>query len=562
MKLKKYICVFISALLIFLAMPTAVIASSETADDVQAEIMTVYGGADGIISMTFDDGYYETSLLLDELFEKYDLKASVMMIGKNSAGSASKFQPLFDKGRLEPQCHSMTHTNLTESEVPLDRQDEIFDYEFVQSKQAVENAFPESDIITFAIPYGSMSDAAYEYASKHYYAIRTTRPGVQTLDPQSNYEFGGWYAMYSPATYISTLDNAENPEEAQWNRIKKHIDDAANGWYIPITHRVGDVENTDLSYKMADKMFAYIASLRDEGKVWVTTYSEAVKYVRERQNSTVSAYSVDDSIFVKITMADTTDDGLPLDSDVFNTPLTVKIEVPANYGTVYYTNVGEEYTAEAFSEGSKNYIYANIVPNSGAVELRLDSTHNFGEWGKCDKELHERVCIECGLLDYDTHTWDDGEIIKKPSHTKTGTKQCACTLCGESAEFKVEKTNDHTFNKKVESMNFKADDATCTSGATFYYSCVCGACGSETFEVGEPLAHTFGAWMVSEEPSATEPGRRVRKCECGECEYEQIAPLGESGISTPALIGIISGSAVAVLVIGVVVFIILRKRKA
>ncbi len=560
---KKLFAALIVAIMIVLLLPLGAYADSEKA--VNAEIMQVYGGADGIISMTFDDGYYDTALVLDELFEKYDLKGSIMMIAQNATGSAGKFKPLFDTGRLEPQSHSMTHSNLSDGKVPLDRELEIYQNELADSRTLLENIFPQNDIITFAIPHGTMSANATEFASKHYYAIRTTKNGVQTLDPESNSDFGGWYAMYSPTTYKQSFDSAADPAAAQWEWIKKCIDDAANGWYVPITHKVGDVAGTELPYKVADKMFEYIASLRDEGKVWVTTYSEAVKYVRERQNSALRAYSVDGSIFVDISMTDTTEDGLPIDADVFNTPLTVKIEVPAEYGTVYYTNVGKEYTAEAFSDGSKNYIYANITPNSGAVKLRLDSTHDFAQWDKHDDQLHTRTCIDCGLVDYGEHVWDEGEIIKAPTHTKTGIKKCTCLLCGDLQEFKVnKKTEDHTFDKKVESMNFKASDATCLRGETYYYSCVCGEVGAETYEVGEPLGHTFGEWTVLEEATEAADGVAVRKCACGEAEYEVIPEkAGKPGISTPVLIGIISSAVVLLLGLGfMVMFIVFKKRKS
>ena len=95
-------------------------------------------------------------------------------------------------------------------------------------------------------------------------------------------------------------------------------------------------------------------------------------------------------------------------------------------------------------------------------------------------------------------------------------------MCGDDEDFKVKKTDDHTFDKKVESMNFKASDATCVSGEKYYYSCVCGACGTETFDVGEPLGHSFGEWTVLEEPSAKATGLKARECGCGEIEYEEI----------------------------------------
>ena len=561
MKLKRYICVLLSIIMAFVALPTLVFANDT--DTVDAEIMMVYGGADGIISMTFDDGYYETTLLLDELFEKYDLKGSIMMIGEKSTNTAGKFQTIFDGGRLEPQSHSMTHVNLTDAYVPYESQDDIFEYEIAESKTHIAALFPNDDIITFAIPYGGMSDAAYDFAAEYYYGIRTTKYGVQSLDPDFSREYGSWSKMYSPATYQSSFSYADDPEEAQWKWIKTAIDNAANGWYIPITHRVGDVEDTDLTYAMADKMFAYIAQLKNEGKVWVTTYSEAVKYVRERQNSTVNAYFEDGSIYVDLNMAEVTADGLALDNDVFNTPLTVKVSVPASYGTIYYTIGGKEYSSEPFSDGGGNYVYVNVVPNCGPVKLRVSSTHTFSEWDKYDKELHERVCTECGLIDYDDHEWDEGEIIKAPTHMKTGTKSCICIHCGQDTILTVKKTSEHTFTEKVELMQFKASDPTCTTGTLYYYTCRCGAVGTETYEIGEPLGHTFGEWTLDIEPTKTVDGRSVRTCVCGEAEYSAIpATAGESsGISTPLLIGVIGGG-VALIALVAVAIIIMEKKKA
>ena len=55
---------------------TPVTASASDEASIEAKIENVYGGAKGIVSMTFDDGIYPTALVLEELCEKYDLKAS------------------------------------------------------------------------------------------------------------------------------------------------------------------------------------------------------------------------------------------------------------------------------------------------------------------------------------------------------------------------------------------------------------------------------------------------------------------------------------------------------
>ena len=572
MKLKSLFCLLIAVVMLFGMLPFQSFATDRVS--VNAEIMDVYGGAKGIISMTFDDGYASTAVTLNELMKKYDLKASLMIIADYTSKSRAGYltptdaRAIFSEGYLEPQSHSMLHTNLKENTFSSGVAEEIYKREFAESKELLETMFPNNDILTFAIPYGAMNDDAMEYAKQHYYAIRTTNSGgVQSLNPGFTDENGSWSKMYSPSTARLKYSIGEYTDDQQFEMIKSDIDKCANGWYIPITHRVGDIDETEMSYAAADRVFAYIASLRDEGKVWVTTYSEAVKYVRERQNSTLQAYSIDGTIYTEITMDYTTEDGLALDGDVFNTPLTVKVEVPMDYGKIFYTTAGQEYSADAFREGDKNYVYVNVVPNDGPVELRLGSKHYFTQWDKYDEQQHMRTCVNCGLIEYGDHVWDEGEVIQEPSHTKTGSKNCKCVCCGDDETFTVKKTEEHTFNKRVELMQFKASDANCQFGDIYYYTCRCGAIGTETFEVGAPVGHKFGEWTVLEEATETTTGIAVRQCDCGQVEHDIIEATGDGAeqgsVSTPVFIGVVAGSAVLSLAIGFAVALaILKKRKA
>ena len=68
-----------------------------------------------------------------------------------------------------------------------------------------------------------------------------------------------------------------------------------------------------------------------------------------------------------------------------------------------------------------------------------------------------------------------------------------CSICKGQKD-----TAAHTFDREVAVEGYKASDATCTSKATYYKSCVCGAKGTETFESGDlnPDNHTgtLGDW--------------------------------------------------------------------
>ena len=553
MKRKFITLITVTCTVFLLLTPVAIAANGGTPTPIAAEICNVYDDRDSIVSMTFDDGYYATALLLQELFEEYDLYASLMLIPgvfKSSPSSTSEYATveqwteLFALGRLEPQNHSYKHKNLSsDGDISL-QTESVFKSEMLDSKEILEEAFPEYDFISYAIPYGKMTPEAYAYATPIYYALRTTVAGVQTLNPDSSTNTGSWYAMHSPSVYRKGKDPT-----TQWATIKGDIDAAVmqKGWYLPIIHRVGDTDSADMTVDMAKQMFSYISELDKQKKVWVTTYSNAIKYVRERQNSTVYASEADGEIYVSVTMKDRADDGKELKSEIFNHPLTVKVPVPDTYGTVLYTVNGKEYSATAYSEGTQNYVKLNIAPNSGKIKLRLDSSHTYGEWETHDVEAHKRTCTDCGVIDYGEHTWDEGEIIKEATCTSVGSKSCTCTTCGDTADLVIAKNNNHDFTNKWESELYRSERKNCQHGDLYFYSCTrCAAKGKETFEVGEKEAHDFGKWKTVKPATDSEDGYMERACknECGETEREVIPKTGKD--TNPILIiGIIAGGAVA-----------------
>ena len=542
MKSVKKILAGLIALLLLLP-PVSVFVSAEVGgaeepELVEAEILSVRGGAGGIISMTFDDGYYETATIVDELAKQYGLTASLMMTSHSisqrdnrESATLQTWQEFFKNSPLEPQSHTKNHYNMTSDEY----QDEaIFYAEFAEWQQTLEEYFPAYDVITLAMPHGAMSSAAVEYASDYYFAIRSTQYGVQTLDPDFSTNVGSWKCLYSPVVRIQGGDEA-----AQLEYIKHCIDMNANGWYAPIIHRVGTHENAEMSYELTEAMFEYIASLQAAGKVWVTTFSEATKYLRERQNATAHYYTSGDRIYVVSTLSEYTEDGLYLDPEIFDTPLTVKLEIPASYDKVYYTVRGVEYQGKIIEEGGKRYTLVDVIPDGKAIELRPEYSHEMGEYTKCDEERHQKVCVDCGFIIYQEHIPDEGVVTTPPEHMSEGVRTHTCTVCGEDSESVIEKTPEHTFDCKSTKGKYLVSIQSCTEGRKYRYSCECGEAGEETFYSTEPLGHK-GTWRVIREATEDEDGRERRRCtECGVTEerargFEPSGPSGTEGGTTDA----------------------------
>ncbi len=95
--------------------------------------------------------------------------------------------------------------------------------------------------------------------------------------------------------------------------------------------------------------------------------------------------------------------------------------------------------------------------------------HDFetGDVYSKDNEVHAKKCNRCNAYDTtEAHEYGNDEI---------------CDVCG------YDKTvpHSHSYMEEIATEEFKATAATCTSSATYYKSCVCGAHGTETFASGD-----------------------------------------------------------------------------
>jgi len=91
-----------------------------------------------------------------------------------------------------------------------------------------------------------------------------------------------------------------------------------------------------------------------------------------------------------------------------------------------------------------------------------------------------------------THRWSTDWTSDATSHWHK------CFICNDKNDIVA-----HTYDQNVANESYKASDATCTSPALYHWSCVCGAKGAGTFEIGEknPDKHSgaLGGWQWNED---------------------------------------------------------------
>lgn len=375
--MKKLACIFLSVALFVSTFVIAVSAwqSVETETPMTAELSMAYGGVNGIVSMTFDDGNYATAVWLNEMFAKYDLRGSCMMIAsKINSGNVAQYSDLFDDGYLEPECHSWSHMMLPDpnkAQYEENKQNntvENFDREVYQSGLLLEQYFGQFPLC-YALPYDTLHpDAMENYAKKYYYAVRSgarwdRHNSFQSLDPTpGSDEVGGWYNLM--------MMISAGQEGGQLIRGLDHI--AENGgWYITMCHEIYEGAGGDSTYEKFEPVLQYMSELQKEGKIWVTTFGDATKYIRERQNTTVSFVENNDAYTLTLTMAEKTADNLSLDPAVFNHPLTVKLSLPNGANAVRYECDGEAYMS--FAKEGESFVCVDVVPDGRSWDIEYVS---------------------------------------------------------------------------------------------------------------------------------------------------------------------------------------------
>ena len=167
------------------------------------------------------------------------------------------------------------------------------------------------------------------------------------------------------------------------------------------------------------------------------------------------------------------------------------------------------------------------------------AAHNYKtEWSK-DSTKHWHECSVCGnKKDEAAHT---------PGAAATETTPQTCMTCGYV--IKEATGHVHSYTEKNTDAKYLKSAATCTAKAVYYYSCTCGEKGTETFESGETLAHTWETkwanndskhwhectvcktkgdeadhafeWKIDKEATVTEAGAKHEECKV--CGYKKAA---------------------------------------
>lgn len=181
------------------------------------------------------------------------------------------------------------------------------------------------------------------------------------------------------------------------------------------------------------------------------------------------------------------------------TPTSATVEKGStNQFTATVTGTGNydqtvNWTVEGGTSGSTTISadgLLTVAADETATSLTVKATAN----GDSSKSATATVTVQAAAH---THTWEDEWTRNNTHHWH----ECIEDDCPVTDDSQKRGYAEHAYDQQVVSDRYKESDATCTQAATYRYSCVCGASGTETFTSGEALGHDWGepAWSWSDD---------------------------------------------------------------
>ena len=191
---------------------------------------------------------------------------------------------------------------------------------------------------------------------------------------------------------------------------------------------------------------------------------------------------------------------------------------------VYNQEVAEEdYLATAATCKVKATYYYSCkcgeVDETRTFAYGAPSAHDFtGDWEK-DENAHWHVCQadDCDEID---------EKLPHSGGTATETDKAVCADCGEP--YGQPTSHNHVYDQEVAEEDYLATAATCTTRASYYYSCDCGeADKTRTFKSGGLREHDFESseWQYDE-------NAHWRECAYDDCDEIEEKKSHRGGAAT------------------------------
>jgi hypothetical protein len=270
---------------------------------------------------------------------------------KEAVGSSwQDFRQDVAKG-YEIASHSITHATMPGLDVANIR------YELEKSKEEIKNHLGEKYTFSAEVPYGYEDERVMQVAYKIYPALRNRMPepflkeidrASKALPHPSDKAYVQWQRGPLHATPLSLMES--------W------VDTAAankDTWLVLVFHGIDSLGWEWTPIPKLEEYFKYI--MAHENNLWVATFGDATKYMREREHAGVEAKESQGSITVSLKHS--------LDPTMYDLPLTLKTYVPKSWTNVTVSQGAATQHPRIQHDAGGAYVLYQLKPNTVKAQL-------------------------------------------------------------------------------------------------------------------------------------------------------------------------------------------------
>jgi peptidoglycan/xylan/chitin deacetylase (PgdA/CDA1 family) len=255
----------------------------------------------------------------------------------------------------EIASHTVTHPRLA----ALDEVNML--YELEQSKADLLKFIGPESTFSAEGPYGTENERVMEFAHKVYPSLRNRMPedwleeinrGSKMTPGESTKEYVQW--QRGPVTRIDIT------------QMKAWVDTTMshdNNWLVLVFH---GIENLGWEPKTRSELVEYFSYMKaNEPNLWIATFRDVTKYLRERKATQVSTEVSKNAITVELSSS--------LDPETYSVPLTLKTYVPAGWTSVQLAQSQSNVNLEVQTDEKGSYVIYEVRPESAKVSLKKGS---------------------------------------------------------------------------------------------------------------------------------------------------------------------------------------------
>ena len=255
-------------------------------------------------------------------------------------------------GGYEIASHSITHATMPGMDEANIR------YELEKSKEEIGDQLGNKSTFSAEVPYGYEDDRVMQIAYKIYPALRNRMPEpfLKEIDRASK-----------------ALPHPTDKDYVQWQRGPLHktplalmeswVDTACvnkDTWLVLVFHGIDSLGWEWTPIGKLEEYFNYIK--QHESKLWIATFGDVTRYMREREHARVGATAKGDVITVSLTHS--------LDANMYDLPLTLKTYVPAAWRNVIVTQGALRRRVAVQHDDQGAYVLYQLNPNSTNASLQ------------------------------------------------------------------------------------------------------------------------------------------------------------------------------------------------